>query len=75
VTALLELRVDAAEVPVIRRVAMSFGSEVVDAIRISPIHGSSRVDVVIALRRESLAVVMKAVMDTLDSKETAKVKA
>lgn len=74
-TASLELRVDATEVPAVRRTVMSFGSAVVDAIRISPIRGSSRVDVVVALRRESLAMVMKAVMDTLDIGETAKVKA
>jgi hypothetical protein len=75
VTASLELRVDAAEVPAVRRTVMSFGSAVVDIVRVSPVRGSLRVDVVVALRRESLAAVMKAVMDTLDIGETARVKA
>ena len=74
-TASLELRVDAAEVPVVRRTVMSFGSAVVDIVLVSSVRGSPRVDVVVAVRRESLAAVMKAIMDTLDTGETAKVNA
>jgi hypothetical protein len=67
--ALLEIRVEGTDVLRVRRALMMLAGSGIDIIRVSPIPGSTRVSLSVAMRREALAAVMNAITNLVPNGE------
>jgi hypothetical protein len=65
----LEVRVEGTDVLRVRRALMTLASGSIDIIKVSPIRGSTRVRLSVAMQREVLAAAMSAIMSLVPNGE------
>lgn len=65
----LEVRVEGTDVLRVRRALMTLVSDSIDIIKVSPIRGSTRVCLSVAMQREALTAVMDAIIDLVPNGE------
>lgn len=70
----LEFSVAADETNLVVDTAHAAGGDLVDRVTVAPIDGTPRFRIVIALQREAVSDVMKAVMRALDEKSESSTK-